>query len=1103
MDKSGSKAGGAPGSTGSAKNSMTPGFRGGAGGGEKTAGLSASGASARNEKGAATLGAGEAVAAGAVSSDFDTSEDLLDETREGEENAEGYYSGNGGEDGEEERNVFALKKGPIATIIGFILFLGGLMGLAQVSQPFSLAEQLRTQFNSMQTSAATRSNNILKFQLDNKLMKNPTKLKLFSKEGKFSISGKQKTKLSANGIEIEDVDGTKVMRYQGADGRPKIVVANESEVEGFKAKFQDADVTTFKQAFEYDSDFFVKYKSASMTWRGAIANWFESGTMKFLSENKLTRNLFKNFKDEVAENGGDAKKTALELSSKGTDELEGGGTKLMTSKEDMEDDNGKIGKSANAENPGASVTDDNGKITVSGTTTEDAGTSTNISRKTQFDSEAKVKAYMEDVGAKYKKGPNVDTGGGIAGTVQMATNTGCLIAGFIGAVNMLVVADEVLQAVHYAMGYNEAVAKAQAGDDQGELNAMMANMNVVETSMHKVLEASFASKIAEGVGNIIINLTDSQNGRIDGLSDELRNNLTVGDSTTNTGNSFRNGPVEMNGVAEALNNNLTVEEKYTTGSAMDSEGITSLYSGGKVNPDDPSIRQFNFARSYRTIAGALGVSTGSFYACTSAKILANAFGVVESAIKTGSCIAGLAAAAASYGVSAVLGCFGLAKDLVQSVVLGIGATTIISALVTILTPVVSQLLMKNFAGMMGVDLGNITWFGTQWTYGNVAQANGNSIMTKEKYAQFAMAQQEVIAEDARYDQLTKSPLDASSEYTFMGNLMRQLNSFVGSNSILKTIGTAGTTLGNSIIALTPAATAYGLTTQIYDDYYEICPELDSIGAVGSAVCIPYHGTDMDTIADAPDDVVARLAEGDNFMRDESGELQLNEDGNVIIRADSGLADYIEYAVGRTSAFGVADQNIVNKVSSEVGTVDTESTAFNNVANGTIGAIPFVGDTFDVINNSKALANAGYVTGESLVAGNDVTYGVNWEEAKDYQRFIEDQALFETMGILDEEGSAVTAYQNKYREENPLDNSYEGILARYSGLEKEDVEGILGVLEYVNYIANYNPSERYAFSQEVKPEGADELKFDNDQKVAYVVLLNTIEFADVRNRNFVV
>ena len=223
---------------------------------------------------------------------------------------------------------------------------------------------------------------------------------------------------------------------------------------------------------------------------------------------------------------------------------------------------------------------------------------------------------------------------------------------------------------------------------------------------------------------------------------------------------------------------------------------------------------------------------------------------------------------------------------------------------------------------------------------------------------------------------------------------------------------------------------------------------------------------------------------------------------MVIKEGSGLADYIEYGLDRQSAFGVVDQNIVNKVSSKVLTADTESTAFNNAVNSTVGVIPIVGDTIDVINADTAMDYAGYVTGESMVAGNNVLAGtgVNWEEAKEYQRFIEDQALLESEGILDK--SSVTAYIEKYREENPIDDSYEGILARYSGLEKEDVIALLDIIDYGNYLANYDPSDCYAFGQEMKVK-AEELKFDNDEKVAYVVLLNTIEFADVRNRSFVV
>ena len=110
---------------------------------------------------------------------------------------------------------------------------------------------------------------------------------------------------------------------------------------------------------------------------------------------------------------------------------------------------------------------------------------------------------------------------------------------------------------------------------------------------------------------------------------------------------------------------------------------------------------------------------------------------------------------------------------------------------------------------------------------------------------------------------------------------------------------------------------------------------------------------------------------------------------------------------------------------------------------------------------------------------------------------------ESMGLIEE--SAVTAFLDEYYEQNPLDNSYEGILARYSGMTKEDVVAILDIVDYGNYIANYNSATRYAFGAPVVEE-SHEILFDNDNVVAenvYIILLNEISFADVRNRNFVV
>ena len=82
---------------------------------------------------------------------------------------------------------------------------------------------------------------------------------------------------------------------------------------------------------------------------------------------------------------------------------------------------------------------------------------------------------------------------------------------------------------------------------------------------------------------------------------------------------------------------------------------------------------------------------------------------------------------------------------------------------------------------------------------------------------------------------------------------------------------------------------------------------------------------------------------------------------------------------------------------------------------------------------------------------------NTEETKKYQRFVEDQRLLENMGLI--EKSSVTAYLEEYYEKHPLDNSYEGILARRSGLTKEQVVAYLDKLDYLAKIVDYDPTNK--------------------------------------------
>lgn len=95
----------------------------------------------------------------------------------------------------------------------------------------------------------------------------------------------------------------------------------------------------------------------------------------------------------------------------------------------------------------------------------------------------------------------------------------------------------------------------------------------------------------------------------------------------------------------------------------------------------------------------------------------------------------------------------------------------------------------------------------------------------------------------------------------------------------------------------------------------------------------------------------------------------------------------------------------------------------------------------------------------------------------YQRFIEDQRLAESTGLI--EKSAVAVYLDKYYEEHPKDNSYEGILARYTGMTKENVIAVLDAIEGLEFLATYNPDGYAPYNYVAKEQESVQVSIKNN------------------------
>ena len=967
--------------------------------------------------------------------------DDIDGAREAEDVAPVNYTGGGqGGDGPKGgkkgkgKGIFK-RKGAIGAILAIVLGGGGLMMGSQSLMPFSLMEQLRDTFDSIKTSNQIRNGTLWRTQFVKKELHDPVHKKFFGfGSAEFRVTSKQRNKLKNQGIYVQDVEvegkSKSIMLFDDGSGKLKVVAPTEADINVLKGmdvnsidlkgldsnvdlsnmRIDTDDIVSFDSAFDNIADFRNGYIKGSRTWRGSIKAWFDSVAYKFIKSNKLTRNRFKKFRERVeAEKAGNTRSATAEIERKVTIETMDGGAEEMEvtvrhKKGETEyetDDDGSIKTETDANGNEVPVE----KKVDTGNPNSSANGAATIDGDLETE-EIKYKIKTEDNKTAIKNKMNEIKNGKLGkatGYVSAAANVACTVFDVIGAINLLIAAQEISQVVQTAIGFFEAVDGAKSGNGSGVPINVMA-------------EALITPKAT----TVMQNATNNE--------EELKNN-----------------------------ENVDIEEVIADGkngtTAMQSSGVASMFGGGRVDPNDASVQNFNIGARFSTILGLFSNSFGSFAGCAIAKAAAAAADAIVDVIAIVTC-------AASFGIGCLVNALGEAGTAAGvSIGIGIAATYAIN----IITPLAVKTFTRNLATeLAGEDFGNALVSGANILMGQNHLQGGGSLATKSAYIAFATKQNEVIAEEARFERETKDPFDVTSQYTFAGSLLKQIATLnTMPSSVFGALGTAARMVSSSITTMLPSASAYKISETLIAEgsdeekqFETNCPYLASVGAVGDAFCNPYMITDMSTITMDPLEVV-------NNVRD-----SLDDDGNII--ENTNLANYVKYCTQRSSAFGVADGNIANNFSHL--DVDTGVSEANTVINGAIGAVPVIGDLIDVVNNSTRLANTGWITGQSCVttdakmeSDEGVVLGVSWDENKYYQRFVEDQRLLE--GLDDNYTSAVTSYLDKYYEEHPLDNSYEGILARNSGLTKDQVIALLDTIEYWDYIANYNPSTRYQMGEE--------------------------------------
>lgn len=919
---------------------------------------------------------------------------------------------------------------PSIAITIVITMVGILMGGTQALMPFSLVSQLKGQFDTIGASTSVRSRTFLKIQLDGGRVKNCTKATIFGGQ-KFDLSRRQIAKLADSGITYDKK--SKTLNFVDVDGTTKAVKAAD-----------------FEATYNSNEKFRSEYYEGSKTWRGAVADWFDQKATKILEFMGFKRNKYT---DRVT---GDAETDDANFKSNMEGQApEGGASSKTKSKEGITEE-----------------TDEDNKTTVSRTQNEDEVADLALSGDdVEVDSAGRPKVSqstlskkLNDFSAKYGK---------VTGIASAAAQTTCGVMNIISAIGALIAAMQTIEVVKTAAAFLEVPDKASSGADSSDTPTN-----------------SEARLLLEKKENIFI---DKEGNRV-----------------------------------------------KRTASAMEAESVKALYEERPAESSDLAVRGYNFSsmlsavsRELSIVQSAINVSTTSFKACLYTKMAAAAIDAVGDVLEIAACIV-------SFGI-------GCAVSAIKSAAISLGFSVIISTIVKAMIPWVAQILARNVLKGAGIgeELGNEIVNGGMKMMSENHQYGGGSFMDEKGFSNFLTLQAQYHEEIARYERENLSPFDVRSENTFLGSIMTKLIPVtVQSGSILSGISSMTNVVSKSVSSLLPAASAIDSTvtaSEAADRTNQYCPYVASVGAVADEYCNPYVGTDMTTTGTNydPADVVNIVAAIDENLG--SVDLVENDDGTVQlasttlavdsgadvapIRKGSRIANWITFCSQKQSQLGMPDQNVIDAV-------DGTSTG-STLGDSFLGAIPVFGDIIDAISNAIQLAWYGYISGEACVMNNNsgssyvdengnvlavaidgngnkvdlarrpfstdaegnVTYVdqftgnvPSWSEAKYYQRYIEDQRLAEASGLI--EKSSVTAFLEEYYKEHPLDNSYEGILARRSGLTKDQVVIALDLLDYNEFLASYDPTEMYPLAHESEDP---DYRIENHEDIdsSFVMAMNNL------------
>ncbi len=984
-----------------------------------------------------------------------------------------------GQKGKTKKGKF-MKYGGLATM--FIALFVGAMGVFMTvsTELVSWKENLYSMFGQNAAVINRRSNFLTLALLNTRRPRTATTVTNIFGQQKFKVSSKMASKLKRQGIDYVETTGTdgkelRMLIYHADDGSEIPVVANETDAgrigAGAEIDIGDGKMVTLSEggitldaARQRITDFDVSYDTATATFSGKIAGWFDNLGNKVMERllGKDARNKMNMDADADSEEVRDKLYTAAKLED---DDMELNEKDRGDAEEEPgdSDDNGteEPGESPgddSTEEPGESPGDDGADEPSGETPPDSTDTPSDETVEPEPEPDPPRKHFeggetTDDVMGENSKLTNSDdvdvdkTASSLTSKARKAAAMGgtvaCAFLRAAGAISTTVGAIQTVNAVNYAAKYLELADKIKAGDATNVTNEAMNALNEEKT----------------------VEVYD-----MDGNKSTLTGSVTE---------------------SQGFNTVFSMEE-------MIDENAPETVTMNRELALTTAMRQAKMGALSSVLGGLASVGSGAA-AVGACNLIRQASGIADF---TGDVLLLVGSAGIGSFIKAFL------KQVWNSAILA-AVMASVSLIVRLVTPIVAQWLGEKLVDVfMGKVGGTVLWAGAQsMMNSNLQMSTGRLADENGAKAVYALTK-ESEKEWARYERATKSPFDATSQYTFLGSLVNSFRPIINLNrkDVTGAVSSVANLAGNSALALvSPQASAaaevagYGLSLASEDN----CPKLHSLGVAGTETCHKYNGAYTKEIDEVdPAEVYQKLASYGAFEKDENGAVATDSDGNPKIDKKSEYAKYIVACVANDAQPGEMSAAVQGFQ------VSTGNAVGDALLDFGINFVPGSGilDLFEAADENKNIVwNSGLAcTGKVDGVMNIVDHGATLNErVKYYSMYNLDQRALEGMEIIST--NSTTAFLDEYYKEHPLDNSYEGMIARYSGQTKEEVEDTLALMDYMVAVYNYDPGERYAFgSDQTKVQRPLQLDGRNEVQLAQARavqarLVAPVVWADVRNR----